>query len=137
MATMLSSGMTAPPAALCVFSMQISFVGASARSPEPLMAASTSRGWRAAWLPLGGRGMAPATTERPPVVDVRGLLDDDLAATAAMRDDRRQVGHGAGRQEQSVVLAGQAGGEALEFVDGRIITPPRVAEARLHDGRHH
>src|SRR5262249_23102526 len=42
-----------------------------------------------------------------------------------------------GRQEQSVVLAGQAGGEALEFVDGRIITPPRVAEARLHDGRHH
>ncbi len=41
------------------------------------------------------------------IVDMGRLLDDHLAAAAVVGDQRRQVGHGARRQEQRLVLAGQ------------------------------
>ena len=65
-AAMVSSGVTVPPAALWVFSRQISRVGASASSAVPLRAASTACGERMPRSPLSGRAMAPATADRPP-----------------------------------------------------------------------
>jgi hypothetical protein len=67
------------------------------------------------------------------IVDVGLLLDDHLAAAAAVGDQRRQVGHRARGQEQRVVLAGHAAGELLELGHGGIVTARGVAQPRRGD----
>ena len=67
------------------------------------------------------------------IVDVGLLLDDHLAAAAAVGDQRRQVGHGARRQEQRVVLAGQYGGQPLELGHGGIVAARGIAQPRRGD----
>ena len=60
------------------------------------------------------------------IENMRGFFNDDFAASGAVADDGRQIGHGPGRQEQGIVLACQFDCDFLQLLDGRIVAPGRI-----------
>ena len=82
---------------------------------------------------------APQRRRRPVlvVIDVRLVAQDDLAAAAAVRQQRGEVAHRAARDEDRGLLARHPGGQRLQPVHGRIVAEHIVTHLRRRHGLAH